>query len=256
MSNLSTTTTAARLSDAEIAELAAAGIIPEKCPPAQIAIFAGVCASVGLDPRLKEIELIPLGGGKYGPYVRKDGLRKIAARTGEFAGIDPIKFDLLPDGSHKTAVQYAKGQMPATATATVYRIVKGNRCPFTVTVVMAEFYKPRKYENQGPSNWELMPFQMISKVAEAHALRMAFPEVSNGILTEGEIDVAREIATGIPTAPGLPELEPSTEKFAQVVRAIADGRAKLPQVWTKFAYNADTEAAIIQAVADFTIQTV
>jgi hypothetical protein len=70
------------------------------------------------------------------------------------------------------------------------------------------------------------------------------------------LDVAREIATGIPTAPALPELEPGSEKFHQVVRAIADGRAKLPQVWTKFAYNAEIEAAIIQAVADFTIQTV
>jgi len=256
MSNLSTTTTAARLSDSEIQELAAAGIIPEKCPPAQIAIFAGVCASVGLDPRLKEIELIPLGSGKYGPYIRKDGLRKIAARTGEFAGIDPIKFDLLPDGSYKTAVQFPKGSMPLTATATVYRLVKGNRCPFTVTVAMAEFYKPRKFKDQSPTNWELMPLQMISKVAEAHALRMAFPEVGNGILTEGEIEVAREIATGIPTAPGLPELEMGSEKFQQVVRAIATNRATLHQVWTKFAFNADTEAAIVQAVADFTIQTV
>ena len=58
------------------------------------------------------------------------------------------------------------------------------------------------------------------------------------------------------TAPGLPELEPGSEKFQQVVRAIATNRATLPQVWTKFAFNADTEAAILQAVADFTIQTV
>jgi phage recombination protein Bet len=248
MSNL-TTTTSARLSDAEIAELAAAGIIPADCPPAQVAIFAGLCTAVGLDPRLKEIELIPLGGGKYSPYFRKDGLRKIAARTGEFAGIDPIKFDLLPDGNYKTAAQFVGGQKPVTATATVYRIVKGNRCPFTVTVVMAEF-------NKGRGQWSAMPLQMLMKVAEAHALRMAFPEVGNGILTEGELDVAREIATGIPTAPGLPELEMGSEKFQQVVRAIATNRATLPQVWTKFAFNAHTEAAIVQAVADFTIQTV
>jgi phage recombination protein Bet len=256
MSNQLTTTPASRLTEAEIAELAAAGIIPEKCPPAQVSIFAGVCASVGLDPRLKEIELIPLGGGKYGPYVRKDGLRKIASRTGDFAGCDPIKFDLLPDGSYKTAAQFVKGQMPATATATVYRFVKGNRCPFTVTVVMGEFYKPRKFENQSPSNWELMPFQMISKVAEAHALRMAFPEVTNGILAEGEIEIAREIASGIPTAPALPELVVGSEKFQQVVKAIADGRAVIAQVWTKFVRTEEAEAAIVQAVADYSIQTV
>jgi len=249
MSNLSTTTTAARLSDSEIAELAAAGIIPADCPAAQVAIFAGLCTAVGLDPRLKEIELIPLGGGKYSPYLRKDGLRKIAARTGEFAGIDPIKFDLLPDGNYKTAAQFVGGSKPITATATVYRIVKGNRCPFTVTVLMTEF-------NKGRGQWSQMPLQMLMKVAEAHALRMAFPEVGNGILTEGEVDVAREIATGIPTAPGLPNLEPGSEKFQQVVRAIATNRATLHQVWTKFAFNADTEAAIVQAVADFTIQTV
>lgn len=250
MSNLTTTTTATRLSDAEIAELAAAGIIPEKCPPAQIAIFAGVCASVGLDPRLKEIELIPLGEGKYGPYVRKDGLRKIAARTGEFAGIDPIKYDLLPDGSHKTAVQYAKGQMPATATATVYRIVKGNRCPFTVTVKMSEFYKPRKFENQKPSNWELMPFQMISKVAEAHALRMAFPEATNGLLGEGELEVARDIAAPA-RGPVLPALEIGSPKFQQVVVALATDKATLEQVWTKFTKDEAVQEALIDAVNEY-----
>lgn len=249
MSNQLTTTLASRLTEAEIAELAAAGIIPEKCPPAQVSIFAGVCASVGLDPRLKEIELIPLGNGNYSPYVRKDGLRKIASRTGDFAGCDPIKFDLLPDGSHKTAAQFVGGQKPITATATVYRLVKGNRCPFTVTVLMTEF-------NKGRGQWAQMPLQMLMKVAEAHALRMAFPEIGNGILTDGEIEVAREIASGIPTAPPLPELEIGGEKFHQVVRAIATGRAVIAQVWSKFARTEEAEAAIVQAVADYSIQTV
>ncbi len=247
MSNI-VTTEANRLTTAEIAELAAAGIIPADCPPAQVAIFAGVCRSIGLDPRLKEIELIPLGGGKYAPYVRKDGLRKIASRTGDFAGFDPIKFDLMPDGSHKTAACFARGTMPLTATATVYRLVKGNRCPFTVTVVTAEF-------NKGRGQWSAMPMQMISKVAEAHALRMAFPEVTNGIIDEAEIEIAREIATGIPAAPGKPVLEIGTEKFRQVVAALAKEQATLEQARSKFSISEEVQLAIIDAVNEYQSHT-
>lgn len=243
MSNL-VTTEALRLTTAEIAELAAAGIIPADCPPAQVAIFAGVCKSVGLDPRLKEIELIPLGNGKYAPYLRKDGLRKVAARTGEFAGFEPIKFDLMPDGSYRTAASYPKGHKPTTATATVWRFVKGHRCPFTVTVVTSEFDK-------GRGQWGAMPIQMISKVAEAHALRMAFPEVGNGILCEGEIEVAQEIATGVPAAPGKSTLVIGTEKFRQVVAAVATDKATLQQAEAKFNIDEPTRMALIDAINEY-----
>lgn len=237
MSNITTI----NVTSDDLQALAAAGIIPSDCPPAQVAIFAQLCGAVQLDPRLKEIELIPLGGGKYSPYVRKDGLRKIASRTGDFAGFDPIKFDLMPDGSHKTAACFARGTMPLTATATVYRLVKGNRCPFTVTVVTSEF-------NKGRGQWSAMPMQMISKVAEAHALRMAFPEVTNGIIDEAEIEIAREIATGIPAAPSKPVLQVGTESFQKVVVALGKGIATLEQARTKFEISEDVQLAIIDAV--------
>jgi len=246
MSNI-TTTTAARLSDAEIAELAAAGIIPADCPAAQVAIFAGLCTAVGLDPRLKEIELIPLGGGKYSPYLRKDGLRKIAARTGDFAGIEPIRFDVLPNGGYRTAAQFEPGQKPRTATCTVYRFVRGEKCAFTVTVSMSEF-------NKGRGQWQAMPIQMLSKVAEAHALRMAFPEATNGLLGEGEIEVARDIAAPA-RGPVLPALEIGSPKFQQVVVALATDKATLEQVWTKFTKDEAVQEALIDAVNEFQSHT-
>lgn len=245
MSNLSTTI---NVTSDDLQALAAAGIIPSDCPPAQVAIFAQLCGAVQLDPRLKEIELIPLGGGKYSPYVRKDGLRKIAARTGEFAGIEPIRFDVLPNGSYKTAAQFDAGQKPRTATCTVYRFVRNEKCAFTVTVSMSEF-------NKGRGQWASMPIQMLSKVAEAHALRMAFPEATNGLLAEGELEVAREIAGPADRKPQLPTLLPGTEMFSKVVRALAENKATLEQVFTKFQESEELKEALIDAVNAYELQT-
>lgn len=245
MSNLSTTI---NVTNDDLQALAAAGIIPSDCPPAQVAIFAQLCGAVQLDPRLKEIELIPLGGGKYSPYVRKDGLRKIAARTGEFAGIEPIRFDVLPNGTYKTAAQFDAGQKPRTATCTVYRFVRGEKCAFTVTVSMSEF-------NKGRGQWASMPIQMLSKVAEAHALRMAFPEATNGLLGEGELEVAREIAAPAARGPVLPALEIGSDTFRKVVQALATDKATLEQVWTKFQRDEEVQIALIDAVNNFQLQT-
>ena len=244
MSNLSTLI---NVTNDDLAALAAAGIIPSDCPPAQVAIFAQLCGAVQLDPRLKEIELIPLGGGKYSPYVRKDGLRKIAARTGDFAGIEPIRFDVLPNGSYKTAAQFDAGQKPRTATCTVYRFVRGEKCAFTVTVSMSEF-------NKGRGQWQAMPIQMLSKVAEAHALRMAFPEATNGLLSEGELEVARDIAAPA-RGPVLPALEIGSPKFQQVVVALATDKATLEQVWTKFQKDDAVQDALIDAVNEYQSHT-
>jgi hypothetical protein len=61
----------------------------------------------------------------------------------------------------------------------VYRLIGGQRCPFSHEAVFSEF-------NTGQQKWQTMPFQMIAKVAEAFALRKAFPTKLGGLHIEEE----------------------------------------------------------------------
>lgn len=177
------------LTQDQIATLSKAGVIPGNTPAAQVQIFAQVCKELSLSPFSREIYLLFIGG-KYCPVVGIGGLRRIAAKSGQFAGSDDIKFDVQADGSFKTAAQMIQaGQLPKTATSTVYRIVAGLRVPFTATVAFTEF-------NKNSGNWKTMPWQMIGKVAEAFAIRKGFSDYGvSGVFVEEEdhaIDVTQK----------------------------------------------------------------
>lgn len=168
------------LSQGDIATLTQAGVIPANTPAPQISIFAAVCRELQLSPFSREIYLLPIGG-KYCPIVGINGLRRIAAKSGHFAGCDDIQFDKQADGSFKTAAQLIQEkQFPTTATSTVYRVIAGLRVPFTATVAFREFDKKS-------GNWSTMPWQMISKVAEAFAIRKGFSDYGTaGVFIEEE----------------------------------------------------------------------
>jgi hypothetical protein len=117
--------------------------------------------------------------GKYSIITGIDGFRKIAARTGQLCGCDDAKFDLKADGTFKTVADFKASETPNTCTITVYRLIGGIRCPFTHTAKFSEF-------SSGKQKWATMSFQMISKVAEAFALRKAFGDATSGISMEEE----------------------------------------------------------------------
>lgn len=167
------------LSNEQVQTLKTAGILPAQTPLDQVLVFAHICKNRGLDPFSKEIYLLEYNG-KYSPIVGINGFRKIADRTGTYAGQDNAQFDLQPSGTYRTIAQYKAGEMPTTCTITVYKIVGGFRCPFTATVRFSEF-------NTGKQKWASMPFQMIAKVAESHALRKGFADALGGLNDEAEI---------------------------------------------------------------------
>ena len=176
------------LSDSDLATLAQAGVIPVGTPAPILKVFAVTCAQHGLSPFKKEIYLVNYGG-KYSTIVGIDGLRAKADRTGQQAGRDDVKFDLMPDGTFKTASQLVKEKAkPTTATVTVYRAVSGMRCPFTKTVLFSE-YCPANATNK----WASMPFNMIEKCAEAAALRMAFSSETAGLHIEEESAAMQDV---------------------------------------------------------------
>ena len=172
------------LQSTQLKQLEEAGIIPQGTPSAQLGIFARICSDKKLSPFAKQIHLTRYNtreGMKYSIIVGIDGYRSLSARTGLHAGTEDARFDVMPDGSYKTAAELiAAGKKPVSATVTVYKLLsQGARAAFSHTAVLSEF--------QGQQKWQSMPFQMLAKVAEAFALRKAFPDELAGLsITEEE----------------------------------------------------------------------
>jgi hypothetical protein len=140
-----------------------------------------------LDPLLRQLYFIKYGQGERAKvsYVTSiDGYRIIAHRTGDFAGTDEPRYEYDAQGrlSH--------------CTVTVYKFVQGQRVGFSAKVKFSEYI--------GQNLWLKMPETMIAKVAEAHALRKAFPQDLSGIYTTDEMEqaeVRQNSAKALPPAP-------------------------------------------------------
>jgi len=211
------------LTSEQIAILKQSGVIPFDAPAEQVLLFAAICKERGLSAFSKEIYLVGYsdrqsGGKKFTPIVGIGGFRKLAGVTGQFAGCDDAKFDLMADGSYKTASQYTGTEKPNTCTITVYRLLGGMRCPFTATVKFSEF-------STGMQKWVTMPFQMIAKVAEAHALRKGFPEATNGIFVDEELgNIRGETMQAVVI---LPKMTPTHEKYNSCINHLKKGTASV-----------------------------
>jgi phage recombination protein Bet len=131
----------------------------------EVAWYLYNAKQLGFEPNLKQIYLIKYSDKKPADIVVGiDGYRKQAADSGEYAGSDEAVFEYedvgQPDGA------------PSKATVTVYRMVQGQRVPFTASVRWTEFYP-----GNGPSGeqYRKRPHNQLAVRAESHALRKAFP---------------------------------------------------------------------------------
>ncbi len=168
-------------------------LIKEQIAPgvtdAELALFGEVCRRTGLDPFARQIYAIRRNqreqdaDGEWKTRQRMtiqtgiDGYRLTAARSGLLAGIDDAQFD-TEEGDH-----------PAWARVTVWRMVSGQRCPFTATARWREYAVVGK-DGQPTGMWRRMPWLMLGKCAEALALRKAFPAELSGVYTGEEMDQA------------------------------------------------------------------
>jgi len=205
--------------------LTANGIIPPQAGPAQVSYFFNVCQRVGADPFNGEASLVPYWSGgqeKFATIIQKGFYFRKAAETAEFAGLEDVRFDVKPDGSYKTMADYKRGEYPTTCTATVYRVVKGVRCPFTFTVRFDEYARTKKTQDGRvilAALWKAKPFHMVAKVAQVHALRAGFADIfsSNAFIEEeigaleGEVLAADEV--------DAPEMTLTEEQKEQQINA-------------------------------------
>jgi|SRR5215831_2712945 len=138
----------------------------EKLDDNEFELFSEVCRARRLNPVAGHITAFKISGRvSFSPTIQ--GSRLIAARTGEYAGCDDVVF------TGQGVTQSVKH--PTKATATVYRMIQGVRCPFTASVDWSERC-PRDADRFQYSTWAYQPKGMLAKCAEKLALSKAFPE--------------------------------------------------------------------------------
>lgn len=122
---------------------------------------------------------------KLTPQITIGGLVNMAERTGVYAGCDAVEYGPLIDGSVKTKGGDVTYRRPEWAKATVYRMVQGQRVPFSAVVYWDEYVAKDRYGNV-TYMWYTKPLTMMGKTANAHALRMAF-SITSGVYTDVEM---------------------------------------------------------------------
>lgn len=180
----------------------------------ELGLFLYQCQRTGLDPLSRQIHAVKRSG-KLVIQTGIDGYYLIADRTGLYAGSDDAVY--TPED----------GDFPIKATVTVYKLVNGQRQPFTRSARWKEYYPGKSSQS---FMWEKMPFHMLGKCAAALALRAAFPQELSGVYTSEEMMQAdHEEEQERPSPKALPN-KPVESKPVQVT---AEQAAELRLLFSK-----------------------
>ena len=181
-------------------------VYPDATQPESILLAWNYCKARKLDIMKRVAHIVPIWDKHKRVYVDTiwpgiGELRTTAHRTQQYAGRDKTAFG--PDMPGKWTIPGEKNQpdrtieptFPDWAQVTVYRFVNGERCTFAGPIVYwLESYGSTK---TGAPNamWQRRPRGQLEKVAEAAALRLAFPEeVGNEYIdAEAHVPDARHV---------------------------------------------------------------
>lgn len=198
------------------------------------------CKARGLDPLRKPVHIVPMSieNKKTGQWEMRDvvmqgiqELRTTAMRTGEYAGMDKVIFGQMtsvPITNNVNVKDPKPFECPEWAEITVYRLIQGKRYGFTHTEFFAEAVG-RMREGLINAMWQKRPRGQLAKVAEAGALRKAFPEELGGVYAAEEMegreeshgDIIEGTAVDVTKhgASGIPEPEAASSRDEDVVDA-------------------------------------
>lgn len=174
--------------------------VAKDCSPAELHLFLEVAAKYDLDPFTHEIYAAKMGRegspGQVVCIVARDGLLKIARRTGEFRGIrgDVVHENdtFTKDSDVDLPVHSYKGYKDRGEIIGAWSVVYREGCDPTYFFAPWEEYVPTGRKLQF-SPWSSQKSAMILKCAEAMALRKAFS--ITGVVGEEEMarSTGREI---------------------------------------------------------------
>jgi phage recombination protein Bet len=226
----------------------------------ELALFVQQCQRTGLDPFARQIYAVKRWDSRekrevMAVQVSIDGFRLIAERNGHYAGqLGPW---WTADGKEWVDVWLSE-KPPAAARIGVMR--SDFKEPL-FAVAKFDSYKQTNREGALSGLWAKMPELMIAKVAEALALRRAFPAELSGLYTSDEMAQATvvDVETEKPAAPlqigrpmdGVWEAV-SEEVQAQLIELAAliaeymesDDAIGALELIERRAYDTDTKAAL------------
>lgn len=154
----------------------------------ELAVFVYVCTTRQLNPFIGQIQAVKRRQKRDGKWVdtwtfmtRIDGFRLIAERTKKYRG-QTVPLYCGPDG--RWTETWLETAPPAAAKVGVLR--EDFDAPIYGVALWREYVQT--FEDGNPmAMWAKMPSIMLAKVAEALAIRKAFPEETSGLYTDDEM---------------------------------------------------------------------
>lgn len=217
-------------------------------------LFIATCERLKLSPEARQIyaviRLVKNPNDPNGPKVPQmtiqvsiDGFRLVADRTGQYEGQTPVQWCDL-DGIWREI--WVKSTPPIAARVGVLK--RGFRAPLYAVAHWSEYCQ--QSFGKLTQFWERMPRLMLGKVAEALALRKAFPNELSGVYAPEEI-VETEAA---PVKHRPFELAPTQEQIIPLVEtsglatAKPSAKERIPKMLDAFKEHFALEASELEAL--------
>jgi phage recombination protein Bet len=192
------------------------------------------CLSRQLDPMKKPCHIVPMEVKVGERYEWRDvvmpgiyELRTTAQRTGEYLGHSKPEYG--PE------IEVAGITAPAWCDLTVYRYNREikEKVSFPVHVLFAEVVATKR-DGKANARWSKAPVQMLTKCAEAAALRESFPDEIGGEHTDDEMDGQRAVTVAqapVVVAPSLAKPVDFDAWLMDLEQVADEGTKLLAEAW-------------------------
>ena len=216
-------------SGTEVAWRSLCDTYPSAETPEVLMALMEYCAVRKLDPFKRPVHIVPMYNSRLRRKVQvvMQGINEVeitASRTGQWAGMDAPEYGPPVDRVFRGEFESDDGTVkhsevtlryPAWCRLTVYRMVGGQRAPFTEMLFWDECYGRAGFRSEMPNaRWQQAPRQMLHKCVKAAVLRAAFPEEGFGY-TQEEMEDHETDAGGVVIDGKAERPPPSQEQIAR-----------------------------------------